>query len=276
MICSTTTPCDFDSSYGPGVADTNMTCPTRRFPLLEVQRPVVERRRQAEPVGHQHFLARSIAEVHAADLRHGLVALVDDDQRIAGQVVEQRRRRLARRAAGQVPRVVLDAVAVADLTRSSRGRTSSAGAGAALRAACPPTSSFDRYQASSSLIVSTARRVRSRGATKCDFGIDRDLVVALDLLAGQRVERDQLVDLVAEQLDAKPLLLVRRDRPRRCRRGPGTCRVRSRGRCARTGSRPACGALRRARSAGRARAAAACRNRLPASPGRRCTTRWRR
>ena len=44
------------------------------------------------------------------------MALVDDDQRIARQVVEQRRRRLARRAAGQVPRIVLDAVAVADLT----------------------------------------------------------------------------------------------------------------------------------------------------------------
>ncbi len=29
MICSTTTPCDLESSYGPGVADTKTTCPTR-------------------------------------------------------------------------------------------------------------------------------------------------------------------------------------------------------------------------------------------------------
>ena len=53
--------------------------------------------------------------IHAADLRNGLMALVDDHQRVVGQVVEQRRRRLARRAAGEVARVVLDAVAVADL-----------------------------------------------------------------------------------------------------------------------------------------------------------------
>ena len=53
--------------------------------------------------------------IHAADLRHGLVALVHDRQGVVGQIVEQRRRRLARRPAGQVPRVVLDPVAVADL-----------------------------------------------------------------------------------------------------------------------------------------------------------------
>ena len=86
-----------------------------RFPLLEVQRPVVERRRQPEAVLDEHFLARPVAVVHAAHLRHRLVALVHDDDRVGGQVVEQRRRRLARRAARQMPRVVLDPVAVADL-----------------------------------------------------------------------------------------------------------------------------------------------------------------
>ena len=53
--------------------------------------------------------------IHPADLRHGLVALVDDQQGIRGQIVEQRRRRLAGQPAGEMPRVVLDAVAVADL-----------------------------------------------------------------------------------------------------------------------------------------------------------------
>ncbi len=85
------------------------------LPLLEVQRPVVQRRRQAEPVRDQDFLARAVAVIHAADLRNGLVALVDDGQRVAGQIVEERRRRIARCAAGQVARVVLDAVAVANL-----------------------------------------------------------------------------------------------------------------------------------------------------------------
>ena len=42
------------------------------------------------------------------------------------------------------------------------------------------------------------------------FRIHRDLVVAPDRLAGQRVERCELVDLVAEQLDPQALLFIRR------------------------------------------------------------------
>ena len=37
------------------------------------------------------------------------MALVDEDERVVGEVLEQRRRRLARLAAGQVARIVLDA-----------------------------------------------------------------------------------------------------------------------------------------------------------------------
>ena len=40
--------------------------------------------------------------------------------------------------------------------------------------------------------------------------IDRDLVVFAAALPGQRIERRQRIDVVAEQLDAKRLLLVRR------------------------------------------------------------------
>ena len=43
------------------------------------------------------------------------MALVDDEQEVVGEVVEQRVRRLAGAAAVDVHRVVLDAVAVADL-----------------------------------------------------------------------------------------------------------------------------------------------------------------
>ena len=56
-----------------------------------------------------------VAVVHRPDLRHGHVRLVDDDEEVLGEVVEQRVRRLARRAPVDVPRVVLDAVAEADL-----------------------------------------------------------------------------------------------------------------------------------------------------------------
>jgi hypothetical protein len=60
-------------------------------------------------------LRGAVALEHAADLRDRHVALVDEHQRVARQVVDQRRRRLAGLAAGQVARIVLDPFAEADL-----------------------------------------------------------------------------------------------------------------------------------------------------------------
>ena len=80
-----------------------------RVPLLEAQRPVVDAGGQAEAVFGQRRLAVEVAAEHAADLRDGDVALVDEDQRIVGQVFEQGGRRLAGLAAGEVARIVLDA-----------------------------------------------------------------------------------------------------------------------------------------------------------------------
>jgi hypothetical protein len=85
------------------------------FEFLEGERAVIERARHAEAVGHQHLLARAVAMVHAVQLRDGLVAFVQKHEGVVGQVIEQGGRRFARQAAGEVARVVLDAVAVADL-----------------------------------------------------------------------------------------------------------------------------------------------------------------
>ena len=63
----------------------------------------------------EDVLAAEVAEVLAVQLRDGLVALVDDQQEVLGEVVEQGERRLAVAAPVDVHRVVLDAVAVADL-----------------------------------------------------------------------------------------------------------------------------------------------------------------
>ena len=79
----------------------------------KVKRTVVERRGQAEAVLHQRFLARAVAVIHAVQLRHGLVRFVDEHQVVARKIIEQRRRRFARQASGEVARVVLDAMAVA-------------------------------------------------------------------------------------------------------------------------------------------------------------------
>ena len=83
--------------------------------FLEAQRTVVARARETEAVLDQFVLAAQVAEVLAVQLRHGHVALVDDEQEVVREVVEQGERRLAGGAAVDVHRVVLDAVAVADL-----------------------------------------------------------------------------------------------------------------------------------------------------------------
>jgi len=72
--------------------------------------------RQAEAVFDEGFLARPVAAVHAADLRHGHVALVDKQQPVVGEVVQQGGRCLAGGATGQVPRIVFDAGAEAHFT----------------------------------------------------------------------------------------------------------------------------------------------------------------
>ena len=87
----------------------------QRQELVEHQRPVVERARQAEPVVDQRELARAVAVEHSADLRQRHVRLVHDDEKILREIIEQARRPLALRAPGQVARVVLDSRAGADL-----------------------------------------------------------------------------------------------------------------------------------------------------------------
>jgi len=51
-----------------------------RHELVEVERPVVERRRQPEPELDQRLLPRAVAAVHATDLRYRDVALVDHEE----------------------------------------------------------------------------------------------------------------------------------------------------------------------------------------------------
>ena len=50
---------------------------------------------------------------HAADLRHGHVAFVDEQQRVIGKIFKQRGRRLSGKAAGQKAAVILDTRATA-------------------------------------------------------------------------------------------------------------------------------------------------------------------
>jgi hypothetical protein len=115
MTCSTTRPGDRLISKRLGVAVEGLA--DAGLELVEIERPVVEGRRQAEAVLDQGQLAGPVAGVHAADLGDGDMGLVDDGQEVPGEIIQQGEGRLAGRAAGQVAGVVLDAGAVAELAQ---------------------------------------------------------------------------------------------------------------------------------------------------------------
>ena len=79
-----------------------------RIPFLELQGAVVHAAWQPEPVLGEGELAAEVALVHAADLGDGNVGFVGENNGIVGDEFEQRRRRFARRAAGEVAGIVLD------------------------------------------------------------------------------------------------------------------------------------------------------------------------
>ena len=83
--------------------------------LVEGERAVVERRREAEPVLHERVLARPVALVLPVDLGDRHVALVDDGQEVGREEVEQRVGGLPRGSPVEMAAVVLDAVAHPDL-----------------------------------------------------------------------------------------------------------------------------------------------------------------
>ena len=81
--------------------------------LLEAQGAVVEGCWQTEAVLHEVLFAAAVTTVHAVDLWHGDVALVDEEQIVVGEEVEQTVRPFARLPAVEVATVVLDARTVA-------------------------------------------------------------------------------------------------------------------------------------------------------------------
>ena len=81
--------------------------------LFEAEGAVVHGGGQAEAVVDEVLFAAAVAVPHAVELRDGDVGLVDEEEVVAGEVVEECGRGLAGETAGEVAGVVLDAVAVA-------------------------------------------------------------------------------------------------------------------------------------------------------------------
>ena len=151
-----------------------------------------------------------VALGHRADLRHRLVAFVDEQKRVVGEVFEQRRRRLAGQAAGEEARVILDPRATA-----GGGDHLEVEVGALLEALVLEQFAFRFHflEPLGQLVADRAHRLLQRRARRhiVRVGVDLDAVEARRLLAGQRVELDDLLDVVAEERHAPGgVFIVRR------------------------------------------------------------------
>ena len=144
---------------------------------------------------------------HAVELRDGDVGLVDEDEEVAGEVVEQRGRGLAGHAAGEVARVVFDAVAVADGLDHLQVE-----AGAlvyALRLDDPAfffELGFPVGELGEDVVDGGVLAVGRDDVV--GFGIDGEARVLLLDGAEERVDLREGFDLVAEELDAEGVFVV--------------------------------------------------------------------
>ena len=177
--------------------------------LLERQRPVVERARQAEAVLHQDVLAGLVAEEHAPGLGDRHVGLVHEHEEVRGEVVEQRPGTAPRRPPREVPGVVLDPVAGAGLAQHLEVEVRPLQEPLGLE---EPAGILEELRALLELGLDVADRLVQllpRG-DEVPGGVDIDPVALREHLAGERVELRDALDLVAEELDAHREVLVRR------------------------------------------------------------------
>ena len=178
--------------------------------LLPPQRPVVHRARQPEAVVDQVALAGHVALVHAADLRDRDVGLVDDEHEVLREVVEQAVGRAPPAPAVDVHRVVLDAGAGADLPHHLDVVGRAHPQPLRLQHLALP---LEGRELLLELGLDAADRPLHplRAGDVVGGREDVELLVLGQHLAGDRVERHQPLDLVAEELDPDRELLVDRE-----------------------------------------------------------------
>src|SRR5437763_610042 len=177
--------------------------------LVEAQRPVVHGRGQAEAVLHQDVLAGTVAFVLPVELRHGDVALVEDEQVVVGEEVDEGVGRLARPATVDVPAVVLDARTRADLAEHLEVVLGTHAQPLSLEELARP---LEVGRPLGQLLLDAADGpLHPLVAGHVVGGREDDQRLEhAQLLARQGVEAADPLDLVTEQLDADGGLLVRR------------------------------------------------------------------
>ena len=210
MTCSTNSPAVWLSSYGSRSRRQVHRLPDPVGELLPGQRPVVDRRRQPEAEIDEVAFAGDVALVHAADLRHRHMRLVDDQQEVFREVVDQGGRRRPARAAVDVPRIVLDARAEPDLAHHLDVVVGPHPQPLRLQQLALP---LQLGQPLFELLLDGRDRVRHpvRPGHVVGGREDPQRVDLADDVAGQRVQVIQRLDLVAEELDAHGQFFVGRD-----------------------------------------------------------------
>ena len=178
--------------------------------LIPLQRAVVHRGGQAEPIVDEGALTRHVSLKHRADLWNGHVRLVDDEQEVVGEVVQQRVRRRARSAPVDVARIVLDTRARADFFEHLQVEGGAHAQALLLEqlvlAAEPRKAIIELILDGGDRLLHTflaGHVVRGREKVR--------VVDVIDDVAGERMENGKRLDLVAEHLDADRELLIHGD-----------------------------------------------------------------
>ena len=170
------------------------------IPFLKAQRAIVDAARQAETMLDQGGLAGKVAAEHAADLRHGDVAFIDDQQGIVWQIFKQRGRRLARIAAGEIARIILDAFAGTGGLHHLHIEDSALFQALGFQQAA---GGMQLLQPGLQFGLDALHRLAERGPWRdiVAIGVDVDFFQLAGDLAGQRVKLANAVHLIAEEAD---------------------------------------------------------------------------
>lgn len=158
----------------------------------------------------ERALATCVAFVHRADLRHGHMRLVDDEQEVVGEEVEQGVRRRAGRTAVEMARIILHARADAHLREHLqivRGAHAQA-----LRLELLALFAQFGHALVEFLLDRVERAFHALRARHIMRGRE-DVHFALlpDHIAGQGMQGGNAVNFVTKELDADRELLVHRD-----------------------------------------------------------------
>ena len=199
MTCSASCR-DLAASSSPGVAETKIDPVQQGLELVVDQRPVVQRRGEAEPVLHEGKLAGPVPFVHPPHLGQGDVRFVDESKELLGKEVQEHRRPLPFLPAAQVTGIVLDARAVAHLLQHLQ---------VVFRARLDPfrlqelAFVAELLVAQRKLVADEAERV-AQALLRHDEVLGRVDGGELHLLHGrarQGIDRADPLDLIAEELD---------------------------------------------------------------------------